>query len=272
MQKFTVTQLFTKCQMALNICNMENQSLFTFLLRLGDDSLILSQRLSEWCGHGPILEEDIAITNIALDLLGQATFIYEYAASIQGKGKDADDLAFLRLENQYYNTLLVEQTNGNFADTMVRQFFFDVYRKLLLNQLLTSSDAQVAAIAEKSLKETRYHNQHSSEWLIRLGDGTELSHERAQNAINRLWRYTNEMFYTDAVEETLLNQGIIGNISSLKTQWMEEITSVCKMATLVVPEDKGYFGGGRLGRHSENMGYILAQMQYMQRTFPNMKW
>jgi len=272
MQKFTVTQLFTKCQMALNTCNMENQSLFTFLLRLGDDSLILSQRLSEWCGHGPILEEDIAITNIALDLLGQATFIYEYAAAVEGKGKDADDLAFLRLENQYFNTLLVEQTNGNFADTMVRQFFFDVYRKLLLNQLLSSTDTQIAAIAEKSLKETRYHTQHSSEWLIRLGDGTELSHERAQNAINGLWRYTDEMFFTDAVEDTLCNQGIIGNISSLKTQWMEEITSVCKMATLIVPEDKGYFGGGRLGRHSENMGYILAQMQYMQRTFPNMKW
>ena len=245
---------------------------YKFLLRIGDDSLILGQRLAELCGHGPILEEDIALTNISLDLIGQATNIYTYAAQLEGKGRDADALAFLRLEHQYLNAILVEQPNGNFADTLVRQFFFDVYRKLLFEQLLTSTDKQVAAIAEKSLKETRYHLKHSSEWVIRLGDGTEQSKERAQFAILDLWRYTDELFYMDETEIQLAKPGVIPNLKDLKPLWMEQVLSVLNLATLKLPENQGFFGAGRQGRHSEHMGFLLAQLQYMQRVYPNMQW
>ncbi len=245
---------------------------YKFLLRIGDDSLILGQRLAELCGHGPILEEDIALTNISLDLIGQATNIYTYSAQLEGKGRDADALAFLRLEHQYLNAILVEQPNGNFADTLVRQFFFDVYRKLLFEQLLTSTDQQVAAIAEKSLKETRYHLKHSSEWVIRLGDGTEQSKERAQFAILDLWRYTDELFYMDETEIQLAKAGVIPNLKDLKPLWMEQVLSVLNLATLKLPENQGFFGAGRQGRHSEHMGFLLAQLQYMQRVYPNMQW
>lgn len=245
---------------------------YKFLLRIGDDSLILGQRLAELCGHGPILEEDIALTNISLDLIGQATNIYTYAAHLEGKGRDADALAFLRLEHQYLNAILVEQPNGNFADTLVRQFFFDVYRKLLFEQLLTSTDKQIAAIAEKSLKETRYHLKHSSEWVIRLGDGTEQSKERAQFAILDLWRYTDELFYMDETEIQLAKAGVIPNLKDLKPLWMEQVLSVLNLATLTLPENQGFFGAGRQGRHSEHMGFLLAQLQYMQRVYPNMQW
>ncbi len=245
---------------------------YKFLLRLGDDSLILGQRLAELCGHGPILEEDIALTNISLDLIGQATNIYTYAAELEGKGSDADALAFLRLEHQYLNVVLVEQPNGNFADTLVRQFFFDVYRKLLFEQLLTSTDKQLAAIAEKSLKETRYHLKHSSEWVIRLGDGTELSKERVQFAILDLWRYTDELFYMDETELHLANAGVIPNLKELKSSWMDQVLLVLNQATLNLPDNQGYFGAGRQGRHSEHMGFLLAQLQYMQRAYPNMQW
>jgi len=179
---------------------------------------------------------------------------------------------FLRLEHQYYNAVLVEQPNGNFADTIVRQFFFDAFRTLLFEKLLSSSDNQLAAIAEKSLKETRYHLKHSSEWLIRLGDGTALSHERAQMAIYELWRYTDELFYMDEVEQDLLNEGVITDIAALKSEWMTNITAVLNQATLTLPENQGFFGAGRKGRHSEHMGFILAQLQYMQRAYPNMQW
>jgi ring-1,2-phenylacetyl-CoA epoxidase subunit PaaC len=245
---------------------------YKFLIRIGDDSLILGQRLAELCGHGPILEEDIALTNISLDLIGQATNIYTYAAQSEGKGRDADALAFLRLEHQYLNAILVEQPNGNFADTLVRQFFFDVYRKLLFEHLLTSADEQLAAIAEKSLKETRYHLKHSSEWVIRLGDGTEQSKERAQFAILDLWRYTDELFYMDETEIQLAKAGVIPNLKDLKPLWMEQVLSVLNLATLKLPENQGFFGAGRQGRHSEHMGFLLAQLQYMQRAYPNMQW
>jgi ring-1,2-phenylacetyl-CoA epoxidase subunit PaaC len=245
---------------------------YKFLIRIGDDSLILGQRLAELCGHGPILEEDIALTNISLDLIGQATNIYTYAALSEGKGRDADALAFLRLEHQYLNAILVEQPNGNFADTLVRQFFFDVYRKLLFEHLLTSADEQLAAIAEKSLKETRYHLKHSSEWVIRLGDGTEQSKERAQFAILDLWRYTDELFYMDETEIQLAKAGVIPNLKDLKPLWMEQVLSVLNLATLKLPENQGFFGAGRQGRHSEHMGFLLAQLQYMQRAYPNMQW
>ena len=184
------------------------EALYNYIVRLGDDSLILGQRISEWCGHGPILEEDIALTNIALDLIGQTTNLFELAVQIEGKGKDIDQLAFLRLEKEYTNLLLVEQPNVDFGYTIVRQFFFDVFRKLTFEALCQSSDEKLAAIAEKSLKEIKYHLKHSSEWVIRLGDGTEESHTRVQEAINTLWKFTNELFYQDEVDQKVIDLGL----------------------------------------------------------------
>src|SRR5690554_1239493 len=189
----------------------KQEALFEFLLRKADDSLIIGHRLSEWCGHGPILEEDIALTNIALDLIGQATEIYKYAASVENKGRDEDDLAFLRLEHEYKNVLLVEQTNGNFGRTIVRQFFFDHFEVLLYEELLNSMDEHIAAIAAKTLKEVKYHLTHSSEWMIRLGDGTEESHNRVQESVSSLYKYVDELFYQDEVDTLLIKEGIIPN-------------------------------------------------------------
>jgi ring-1,2-phenylacetyl-CoA epoxidase subunit PaaC len=245
---------------------------FNYLLRLGDDSLILGQRLAEWCGHGPILEEDIAMTNISLDLIGQAISLLNYAGDVESKGRDGDALAFLRLEKDYKNLLLVEQKNGDFGDTMMRQFLFDAYRKLLFERLQNSTDKQLAAIAEKSLKETRYHFKHSAEWVIRLGDGTEESHKRIQNSLNNLWRYTDELFYVDASDEALTEAGIVPDLSDLKSLWLKEVNTVLELATLQIPTNNWQFEGGRKGVHSEHMGYLLSELQFMQRVYPNMEW
>ena len=247
-------------------------ALFEYVLRMGDDSLILGHRVSEWCGHGPILEEDIALTNIALDLVGQATNLLEYAAEIEGKGKDGDALAFLRYDREYKNLLLVEQTNGDFGKTIVRQFFFDVYRKLLFERLLKSTDTQIAAIAEKSLKETKYHVKHSSEWVIRLGDGTEESHNRVQESVDALWKYTNELFFRNEVDELLEKEGIIPNMEGIKEEWTRFVSEIMAEASLKIPTNNWIQEGGRLGRHTEHLGFLLAEMQYMQRTYPNMTW
>ncbi len=246
--------------------------LFEYVLRLGDDSLILGQRLAEWCGHGPILEEDIAMTNISLDLIGQATSLLSYAAELEGEGRDADKLAFLRFDREYRNLLLVEQPNGDFGMTMMRQFLFDAYRKPLFERLQMSEDKHLAAIAEKSLKETKYHLKHSSEWVIRLGDGTEESHARIQDSLNTLWRYTSELFYCDEVEAELENNGIIPNYAEVELEWRKTVNSVLEEATLQVPTNNWKQEGGRKGMHSEHLGYILAEMQYMQRSYPNMEW
>lgn len=239
---------------------------------MADDSLILGQRLSEWCGHGPILEEDIAMTNIALDQIGQATSLLEYAAKVEGEGRTADDLAFLRIDRDYKNLLLVEQENGDFGKTIMRQFFFDAYRKLLFERLVNSSDEQIAAIAEKSLKETKYHLKHSSEWVIRLGDGTEESHERIQDSLNELWRYTGELFYSDEVDAELTKQGVIPDMTGLKEDWEVNVKAVLNEATLSIPDNNWQFDGGRVGKHSEHLGHLLSVMQYMQRAYPNMEW
>ncbi|MFZ9027719.1 MAG: 1,2-phenylacetyl-CoA epoxidase subunit PaaC [Crocinitomicaceae bacterium] len=249
-----------------------SNSLFEYVLRLGDDSLILGQRLSEWCGHGPVLEEDIATTNIALDLIGQATTLLEYAAELEGKDRSADDIAFLRIDREYKNLLLVEQENGDFGKTMMRQLFFDAYRKLLFEKLVNSSDEHLAAIAEKSLKETKYHLKHSSEWVIRLGDGTEESHERVQDSLNELWRYTGELFFENEVDEELKASGVIPDLSDLKDNWNELVKSVLAEATLTIPDNNWQFDGGRVGKHSEHLGHLLSVMQYMQRAYPNMEW
>jgi len=250
----------------------KNEALFNYILRLGDDSLILGQRLAEWCGHGPILEEDIAITNISLDLIGQATNILNYAALIENKGRDADKIAFLRLEKEYCNVLLVEQLNGDFGDTMMRQFLFDAFRKPLYEMLQFSKDKQLSAIAEKSLKETKYHLKHSSEWIIRLGDGTEESHQRVQNSLTNLWRYSDELFFTDESDTLLSGLGIVPDSTKIKELWKTNVTAVLEQATLQIPDNNWQFEGGRKGRHSEHMGYLLAELQYIQRAYPNMEW
>lgn len=246
--------------------------LFTYTLRIADDSMILGQRLSELCGHGPAIEEDIALTNIALDLIGQATSLYEYAASVHEEWKTADDLAFLRYERQYTNLLLVEQPNGDFGMTIARQWLFDNFRALFYNELQHSKDSQLAAIAEKSLKETRYHLRHSSEWLIRLGDGTEESHRRVQDALNLLYRYTDELFYMDDIDKALIEQGIAVDLEALRPVFNERIQQVLTTATLTLPANNWKQSGGRNGKHSEHLGHILAEMQYMQRAYPNMEW
>ncbi|MEN9998715.1 MAG: hypothetical protein RI922_1705 [Bacteroidota bacterium] len=247
-------------------------SLFEYVLRLGDDSLILGHRLSEWCGHGPILEEDIAMTNISLDLVGQATSLLGYAGELEGKGRDADALAFLRFDRDYKNVLLVEQPNGDFGMTMLRQFFFDAYRKPLFEKLQHSTDKHLAAIAEKSLKETKYHLKHSSEWVIRLGDGTEESNARIQDSLNTLWRYTNELFFTDEVDAELVEKGIVPSLQEIQNEWNATVTAVLTEANLTIPTNNWKQEGGRKGLHSEHLGYILAELQYMQRAYPNMQW
>ena len=251
---------------------MQDQALFEYVLRLADDSLILGQRLGEWCGHGPILEEDIAITNISLDLIGQAISLYDLAAELEGAGKNHDQLAYLRFENEYKNVLLVEQPNGDFAMTILRQFFFDAFRLPLYEALMQSPVAQLAAIAAKSVKETRYHLKHTSEWVIRMGDGTDESHERAQAAIDHLWRYTSELFFEDYIDEQLQSLNLVPSLKEIQVNWMETVKAVLSEATLVIPTNNWKFEGGRQGRHSEHMGYILADLQYMQRAYPNMEW
>lgn len=247
-------------------------ALFEYVLRMGDDSLILGHRVSEWCGHGPILEEDIALTNIALDLVGQATNLLEYAGELEEKGRDGDALAFLRYDREYKNLLLVEQTNGDFGKTIIRQFFFDAYRRLLLERLLKSTDEHIAAIAEKSLKETKYHLKHSSEWVIRLGDGTEESHNRIQLSLNDLWKYTNELFFRNEVDELLEKEGIIPSMEGIEQEWMSFVSEIITEASLTIPTNNWVQQGGRIGKHTENLGFLLAEMQYMQRAYPNMQW
>jgi ring-1,2-phenylacetyl-CoA epoxidase subunit PaaC len=247
-------------------------SLFEYLLRLGDDSLIVGHRLSEWCGHGPILEEDIAMTNFSLDFIGQATSIYKYAGEVEGKGRSADDLAFLRFDREYKNLLLLEQPNGDFGMTMMKQFLFDSYRKPLFERLIHSSDDMIAAIAAKSLKETKYHLKHSSEWIIRLGDGTEESRNRVQDSLETLWRYTSELFFEDSVDDELKSSGIVPSMDGIKKDWSSYVSEILNRATLIIPTNNWEHEGGRKGMHSEHLGYILAELQYMQRAYPGMEW
>src|SRR5690554_2727791 len=250
----------------------KQEALFEFLLRKADDSLIIGHRLSEWCGHGPILEEDIALTNIALDLIGQATELYKYAAKVEDKGRTEDDLAFLRLEREYKNVLLVEQPNGDFGKTIVRQFFFDHFEHLFYEGLMNSKDERIAAIATKTLKEIKYHLKHSSEWMIRLGDGTEESHDRVQESVTDLSRFTEELFFQDEVDEILIKAGIIPDVKDYRIAYEKNIAAVLEEATLVLPEKRWQLDGGRKGVHSEHLGYLLAELQYMQRTYPGMEW
>lgn len=246
--------------------------LLTFTLRLADDALVLGHRLSEWCGHAPILEEDIALANIGLDLIGQARALYDYAATIDGGGLTEDSFAYLRDAGQYRNCLLVEQPNGDFAVTMVRQVLFSAFVDPYWRALMNSRDETLAAIAAKAEKETAYHLRHSAEWLIRLGDGTEESHSRAQAALDELWPYTGELFEVDGAERALIEAGIAPDRASLRQTWDTTIGAILSEATLTRPAAGWMQSGGRTGRHSEHLGFILAELQYLQRTYPGATW
>jgi len=250
----------------------EKEALFEYCLRLGDSSLILGHRLSEWCGHGPILEEDIALINIALDYVGRATSILKYAGEVENKGRTEDDLAYQRNERHFRNLLITEQPNGDYAQTIVRQFLFDTYSFLLYTELGKSKDQTLAGIAEKSLKEITYHLRHSSQWMLRLGDGTEESHQRCQQALDNLWRFTNELFETDEVEQLLIQAQIAPDMSELKTKWLNHVQEIIQEATLKTPETTFTNSGSRQGKHTEHLGFLLAEMQHLSRSFPNCTW
>jgi ring-1,2-phenylacetyl-CoA epoxidase subunit PaaC len=244
-----------------------------YLLRQGDNALILSQQLSQLCGKGPALEEDMALTNVALDLLGQTRMWYAYASELEGKGRSEDDLAYLRDAQAMRCCLLLEQPNGNYADTMVRQFFFDSWHYFLMKGLLASTDARIAEIAEKSIKEVTYHLRRSGDLIVRLGDGTPESHAKTQDAVNRLWAYTGEMFNYDALDEAMVAQGAAPAAEPLRAAFLEHVSEIFAEATLAMPPADAWMQrGGKQGVHSEHLGYILAEMQFLQRAYPGAQW
>src|SRR4051812_6205826 len=246
--------------------------LVLYVLRRADDALILGHRLSEWCGHAPMLEEDMALANMGLDLLGQARELYSYAAQVEDSGKDEDTFAYLRDVRQYRNLLLVERPNGDFAQTMMRQFFYASFADLYWRAMMTSRDMTLAAIAAKSEKESAYHLRHSSEWMVRLGDGTDESHRRAQVAIDELWAYTGEMFAVDDSERGLIDAGIAVDPAGLRPRWLGTVSRVLREATLTLPSNDWMQQGGRSGMHSEHLGHLLSELQSLQRTFPGATW
>ena len=258
--------------MAVASISVSETPLVLYVLRRADDALILGHRLSEWCGHAPVLEEDMALANMGLDLLGQARELYSYAADAEGKGNDEDKFAYLRDVRQYRNLLLLEQPNGDFAHTMVRQFFYSAFADLYWRAMMKSDDATLAAIAAKSEKESAYHLRHSSEWMVRLGDGTGESHRRAQTAIDDLWAYTGEMFHVDDSERALIDSGSAVDPATLYPQWLKTVSDIVSEATLVLPKSDWMQQGGRSGRHSEHLGHLLSELQSMQRTFPGATW
>lgn len=246
---------------------------FDYLLRLGDTALVLSQRLTEWVGKGPALEEDMALANTALDLIGQARLWLSYAGEVEGAGRDEDALAFRRDAHDFRNLLLVEQPNGSYADTLMRQFLFDVWHGLLLDTLARSADDRIAAIADKARKEVAYHLRRSVDLVIRLGDGTDESHRRMQDALDALWMFTGEMFTADAIDEVLQAQGVVDGVQSLREPWLQQVGAVLDEATLTMPPADAWMQkGGKQGRHGEHLGYLLAEMQFLQRAYPGAQW
>jgi len=252
--------------------NMKNENLYNYILGVADNSLILGQRLGELTGHGPSLETDIACTNISLDLFGQVRSYYQYAAKLKGDDATEDTIAFLRKERDYVNVLLVEQPNTDFAYTMARQFLFDIYHLLLLQDLQNSHDITLSAIAKKSIKEVSYHQRFSIDWIKRLGDGTEVSHNKMQEAIDSLWTYTDELFHQTDADKAMVKEGVGVDVTLIKDKYYELVGSVLEEATLKIPESKWFQKGGKKGVHTEHFGYILSDMQYMQRAYPNMEW
>jgi len=249
-----------------------NDAFFQYLLRLGDDRLVLGHRLSEWCGHGPILEEDIALANTALDLIGQANLLLKLSGEIEGQGRSADALAYFRDGIDYRNLQMVELPKGDFAFTIVRQFLFSSFALLQMDALTKSSHPELAGIAAKAVKETKYHVRHSGQWVITLGDGTDESHDRAQRALDDLWRYTGEFFLSDDVERTVASEGVGLDPSTLEPAWRQQVEDVVRRATLMLPSSTYMQRGGRTGRHTEHLGHMLTEMQIVARSHPGAEW
>jgi ring-1,2-phenylacetyl-CoA epoxidase subunit PaaC len=243
-----------------------------YLLRIGDTGLILGQRIAEWCGHAPVLEEDIALSNMALDLIGQARAMLTHAAALEGAGHDEDQLAFLRDERDYRNVTLVELPRGDFAFTVLRNAMVSTFFKLLWERLRDSSDGELAGIAGKAVKEARYHQQHAADWVVRLGDGTDESRRRIEDALGELWRFTPELFESDAVDEAAQASGLGPRWSELQEPWLAEMTTILGEAGLAVPQASAFLSTGKRGVHTEHMGFMLAEMQHLQRSFPGGVW
>jgi ring-1,2-phenylacetyl-CoA epoxidase subunit PaaC len=246
--------------------------LLRFVLRLADTSLVLAQRLGEWVGHSPALEEDLGLANISLDLLGQARFLLSYAGELEGRGRSEDELAFTRDGTDYLNHALVEQPNGDFGRTIVRQALVDAFQLELYEALQQSSDARIAEIAAKALKETRYHFRYSAGWLVRLGDGTAESRARVQSALDELWRFTREFFVADDTDEAMAARGVAPALADLESRWSARIDEVLGEATLQRPPNVPYSWHGKRGEHTEHLGYLLAEMQFMHRAYPGAQW
>jgi ring-1,2-phenylacetyl-CoA epoxidase subunit PaaC len=251
---------------------MTSPAFVEYLLRLGDDRLVVGHRLSEWCGHGPILEEDIALTNIALDLIGEATLLLKLAGHVEGKGRSEDTLAYFRDGIDFRNALMLELPKGDFGFTIARQFFSSVYALLQMEALTRSSNADLAGIAAKAVKESRYHVRHCAEWVVTLGDGTDESHARTQSAVDDLWRYTGELFIADDVDREIASAGLGVDPSTLSEQWHTEVARVLDAATLTVPKTGYMQRGGRDGKHTEHLGHMLSEMQIVARSHPGASW
>lgn len=252
--------------------NTSNNALYQYVLGLADDALILGQRTSEWCSRGPFLEEDIALSNLALDYIGRARMFYQYAAEVEGKQRSEDDLAYFRDERDFSNLLINELPNFDFAFSVVRQYFIDVHACLYLEQLKQSTDQRLAEVAAKAIKESRYHLKRSETWLLQLGQGTVESHQRLQNAIDELWGYTSELFLMSDAETALLKSGICVDRSALQQAWNSQVSMHLKRCTLQVSQQQWNVVGGRTGEHSEHLGHLLAQMQILQRSYPGLQW
>ena len=250
----------------------QKEALFNYLLRLADNSAILGHKLSQWCGHGPELEEDIAIINTALDLLGHSRSLYTYAGEVEGKGRTEDDLAFLREERKYTNALICELPNGHYGDTIARQFLFDQFNYLVFSELVKSSDETLAAISAKAIKEIRYHLRRSTEWTLRLGDGTEESHSKIQESFNDLWSYTGDLFIQNELDKVAVAAGIGPDLDAIHPIWRKSVETVLSEATLQTPEDGWMHSGSKSGTHTEHLGHILSELQYMQRAYPGAEW
>lgn len=251
---------------------MVASSTVTHLIRLADDHLILGHRLSEWCGHAPMLEEDLAMPNIALDLIGQARALYSYAGELENQGRDEDAIAYNRLEREYTNLLICERPNGDFAHTMLRQLFFSLFMEKYWQAALTSPDETIAAIAGKAVKESDYHVRHTAEWVIRLGDGTEESAGRSAAALEQLTPYINEFFEEDAVTQDTTKLGVLPSPASIEESWKVDVMAVISRAKLSLGDYTQGQSGGRTGRHTEAMGYLLTELQFLQRNYPNLQW
>ena len=258
--------------MSASLDAQDTQALFRYVLRLGDLSLVLGQRLGEWVGHAPALEEDLGLANIALDLIGQARLLLTYAGEVEGLGRDEDQIAYMREQGAYLNPILAEQPNGDFGQTIVRQVLIDAFQLELYERMATCADARLAAIAAKSVKEVRYHLRYSSGWLVRLGDGTAESHARVQAALELLWPYTVELFAEDDLDRRMAEAAIGPRLSDIQAAWSTRIDAILAEATLLRPSDRPHAWHGKRGEHSEHLGYILVEMQHLQRAYPGARW